>query len=441
MYVRIFQRGLAVVAKHRNFRMKAIAKLLSDSNYDIVTLQEVWVAKDFTLLKEAVKETLPYSAYFYSGALGSGLAILSKFPIISTSYHRYTLNGKPLKLLHGDFYVGKGVGSILVNHPVIGLLEVFTTHLHGGYGPKDIYKAHRATECWQLAHLLRSSAAMGRHIILSGDFNLIPTSYNYRLISDHGFMTDSWLQLHGEPDPCKFPLESITPDVYTQYFGFTCNSPFNNFSRYWDGGKDTNARQFLGKRLDYIFYRQTTQFNCIESKVVMTDFIPNSQMNYSDHFGVASVFAISHPVQTNASLSPSLSTNLCHPNYTQLSPTLIDEVLDVLKKDLRRSKKESQAILYLFFILIIVHIIFYILLIVLPSILSLRFNTAVPTIVVTVIDGLLMTGTGFLIPICLIVGFAFGRIEQRSLLQFINEVDALRRNLLMPENQQQQQLV
>jgi sphingomyelin phosphodiesterase 2 len=71
-----------------------------------------------------------------------------------------------LKFLHGDYYVGKGCGTALVNHPQLGLLEIFNTHLHAGYGPKDQYKAHRATECWQLANLLRCSAAMGRHIIM-----------------------------------------------------------------------------------------------------------------------------------------------------------------------------------------------------------------------------------------------------------------------------------
>lgn len=98
--------------------------------------------------------------------LGSGLVIITKFPIIATNYHRFALNGYPLKLLHGDYYVGKGVGSVLVDHPKLGLLQIFNTHLHGGYGPKDRYKAHRATECWQLVHLLRNSAAMGRHILL-----------------------------------------------------------------------------------------------------------------------------------------------------------------------------------------------------------------------------------------------------------------------------------
>lgn len=63
-----------------------------------------------------------------SGTLGSGLAILSRFPILSSSYLKFTLAGRPLKVLQGDFYVGKGCGSICIDHPDIGLMDIYTTH-------------------------------------------------------------------------------------------------------------------------------------------------------------------------------------------------------------------------------------------------------------------------------------------------------------------------
>lgn len=161
------------------------------SSYDIITLQEVWVQKDYEYLVEKLRYNLPHAKFFYryiihfffffvhrnlslyiiySGALGSGLAIFSKYPIISTAYHPYVLNGKPLKLLHCDYYVGKGCATATVDHPQLGLLDIYNTHLHAGYGPEDPYKAHRATQCWQLANLLRTSAAMGRHIIMVTTF-------------------------------------------------------------------------------------------------------------------------------------------------------------------------------------------------------------------------------------------------------------------------------
>ncbi|GAN09606.1 DNase I-like protein [Mucor ambiguus] len=370
--------GLAVVAKHREFRLRAIAKALEQQNCDIITLQEVWVQKDFEYIQETVKQTLPHTAYFYSGALGSGLAILSRFPIISTTYHRYALNGKPLKFWHGDYYVGKGVGSALVDHPTIGLLEIFNTHLHAGYGPKNQYKAHRATECWQLANILRQSAAMGRQIVMSGDFNSVPSSFNYRLIRDHGFMSDSWLQLHGEPDADQFDMDHITPDAYTQYFGFTCNSPYNTFSRYYDHGDSTNAKKLLGKRLDYIFYRHSPQLTCIESKVVLTGLVPDSSMSFSDHFGVVSIFSTTQQ-QQEKEMAP-IASLLCHPNYTHLQRSIIQEILDELRQDQDNAK-----------------IVFYILIVVLPTTLS--YHGPLPVVLITVFDGALMNLTSLLIPV------------------------------------------
>lgn len=53
------------VAKHRRFRIEEIAKFISTQDYDIITLQEVWVGKDLEYIKEAVQHKLPYCKYFY----------------------------------------------------------------------------------------------------------------------------------------------------------------------------------------------------------------------------------------------------------------------------------------------------------------------------------------------------------------------------------------
>ncbi|CEG82152.1 hypothetical protein RMATCC62417_16268 [Rhizopus microsporus] len=220
-------RCLPIVSKHKSTRLAAIAKILSNGYYDIVALQEIWVYNDFEFLRKNVKDVFPFAKYFHSGVFGSGLAVFSKFPIISSSFYPFILNGKPLQVFHGDYYVGKGVGTVRLNHPQLGYLDVFNTHLHAGYG--DRYKAHRAAQCWQLANLLRAFVIAGNHVVMTGDLNSIPDSLNYRLIRDHGLLTDSWTQTY---DP-----------------GFTCNSPFNTFSRYYQ--KDNVA---AGKRLDYILY-------------------------------------------------------------------------------------------------------------------------------------------------------------------------------------------
>ena len=72
---------------------------------------------------------LVFTHYYRSGTLGSGLAILSRFPILSSFYLKFTLAGKPLKVFQGDFYVGKGCGSVCIDQPEIGLIDIYTTHV------------------------------------------------------------------------------------------------------------------------------------------------------------------------------------------------------------------------------------------------------------------------------------------------------------------------
>ncbi len=64
---------------------------------------------------------------------GTGLLIISKYPIIETMYKAFTLNGKPYKFWHGDYFVCKGVGLARVVTPYGGMVDVYTTHLHANY--------------------------------------------------------------------------------------------------------------------------------------------------------------------------------------------------------------------------------------------------------------------------------------------------------------------
>jgi sphingomyelin phosphodiesterase 2 len=52
------------VSKYRKERIAAIAQALSDSSYDIVALQELWVYSDYELIKRKVANKLPYAKFF-----------------------------------------------------------------------------------------------------------------------------------------------------------------------------------------------------------------------------------------------------------------------------------------------------------------------------------------------------------------------------------------
>ncbi|OAC99274.1 hypothetical protein MUCCIDRAFT_148779, partial [Mucor lusitanicus CBS 277.49] len=284
--------GLNIVAKKRKFRLKAIADRVGQEHYDIVALQEVWMWEDFDYIKEQTRDVLPYTKYFHSGTLGSGLAILSRFPILSSSYLKFTLAGKPLKVFQGDFYVGKGCGSVCIDHPQVGLIDVYTTHVTG-YGKHDDYEAQRITECWQIANSVRASAAQGRHVILAGDFNSIPTSHCYQILKNHGFMTDSWLEMHKDTmadSLGRLERDQLTASECIQLFGITCDSPLDTWTKHLL--KQQPYAKDIGDRLDYIFYRRTPEITCQQSRVAFEEYIPDTQMSFSDHFAAHSIFRI-----------------------------------------------------------------------------------------------------------------------------------------------------
>lgn len=127
--------GLAYLSKARQFRIGHIADRIAKGDWDIVALQEIWVeSDDWRLLRSKCSSRLPYSKFFLSGAFGSGLAILSRFPIKATHTHPYTLNGLPIHVGHGDWFVGKAAGSVTLDLGGGFLVDVFDTHVsRAGY--------------------------------------------------------------------------------------------------------------------------------------------------------------------------------------------------------------------------------------------------------------------------------------------------------------------
>lgn len=64
-----------------------------------------------------------------SGALGSGLAIFTRYPIISAQALPYSLSGLPLAVIAGDFFVNKAAGNVVILHPQLGEVEIWNTHV------------------------------------------------------------------------------------------------------------------------------------------------------------------------------------------------------------------------------------------------------------------------------------------------------------------------
>lgn len=65
----------------------------------------------------------------FRGALGSGLAIFTRFPLIAAHALPYSLSGSPAQAFAGDFFVKKAAGNVVILHPVLGEVEIWNTHV------------------------------------------------------------------------------------------------------------------------------------------------------------------------------------------------------------------------------------------------------------------------------------------------------------------------
>lgn len=55
--------------------------------------------------------------------------MFSRYPIIDANILPYSLNGSPLDVIGGDWFVGKAVASVVLKHPILGEVEFLNTHV------------------------------------------------------------------------------------------------------------------------------------------------------------------------------------------------------------------------------------------------------------------------------------------------------------------------
>ncbi|KAI0639958.1 Endonuclease/exonuclease/phosphatase [Trametes polyzona] len=429
--------GLKYVSKHRKERVAAIANALAASDYDVITLQELWVFADYEYVRDAVSKRLPYSKFFYSGALGAGLVIFSRFPIIAATIHAYSLNGSPIDVAAGDWFVGKAAASILFAHPVLGHVQVYNTHLFakGGDEGPEYQKAHRLVNAWEFAKLARQSAELGRYVIAAGDFNSVPTSLPMSIIRDHAGLTDAWAVTHlNTPEPTL--ANPPSPQDAIRIHGVTADSPLNSYS----AGKPLEplARKFQGKRLDYVFFRQPTKPDApvlrpVDTRVVFTDLVPGSTFSHSDHFGLEVTFAIDTPANGGSStdaLKPASLQSPHEPSYVlssvanpqppapalapDISPESLTKTLVSLTARYRYAQAQARTQLTVFALC-------------LALLLAIVVGSAwLPRSWINPVFVLLTVALAWLATTMLYIGFVYGNWEVNALTNIIEELELYR---------------
>ena len=166
--------------------MEAIVQTLAPLQPDLIGFQEAFHEKDRAILAKGLKSIgLEYSHYFSSGLVGSGLYIVSRYPIEATFFHRFTVGGKWYKPWHGDWWAGKGIAMVRVKLPQGGYLHFYDTHGHANYGGHEYDKvvASNLEEC---AAFIRKSSVDGIPTIVTGDFNCTVTSSQFSGMREKG---------------------------------------------------------------------------------------------------------------------------------------------------------------------------------------------------------------------------------------------------------------
>ncbi|HOA22398.1 MAG TPA: endonuclease/exonuclease/phosphatase family protein [Aggregatilineales bacterium] len=251
-------------ARDRAARIRAVAGYLARADLDVVAIQEAWLPADRrTLIAGAAQGGLIHARTYNPALAGSGLMILSRWPVVESGFTPYLLNGDPFT---PDFYAPKGIAHARLDAP-FGPLDVYTTHAlaqHSNIGGVDRYQPHRIAQMVQFARLVVNRSA-GAPALALADFNVLPGSPGYRVFLTLGGFGEAFASV-------RPAVPAITYDSRNPY-----------------------APQTLTRRLDYIFYRggPSLALRPTAAEITHRDTPRGSGLPaYSDHYGVLATFEV-----------------------------------------------------------------------------------------------------------------------------------------------------
>jgi len=262
--------------------MSEIAKQLlhGPDRYDIIGLQELWMSEDYRFLSAQLRHKYPHSAYSYSGAVGSGLALFSRYPIRSTQFRRYSVGGRPEHIFKGDWFAAKGIAISQILMPNGEILALLNTHMAASYnrtvGGYDCYETHRLVHAYEFGRAMQEASLMADRVVGFGDFNLQPASAAYRafLSDEAGFINPSGARW----------VRSAFNDLYgsePQSF----NALQNTYSKSHE----------QSQAIDHIF---SVSLRPVSAKMTMTGRVPHYNISLSDHFGISATFELDERSET-----------------------------------------------------------------------------------------------------------------------------------------------
>jgi endonuclease/exonuclease/phosphatase family metal-dependent hydrolase len=255
-------------------RLRSIGARLPALALDVMAFQEVWTAGARRRLQRAGREAGLVHAWGPDARVGgSGLLLLSRWPILASRLTAFSLRGHPERLNHGDYYGGKGYAWLRLDAPE-GPVSVVDTHLHARYA-SDVQHEYVPQRVGQVVQLAVGTLPVQDPLIAVGDFNFTDRHVEYRLLTDLTGLRDVAREL-GNPQPTV-----------------TRANPLRR-SRKPD------------RRVDYVFTRDGQRGQVLSRSVerIFDEPAPAPLPGYSDHAGVLAELEITPVEQPPPPWSP-----------------------------------------------------------------------------------------------------------------------------------------
>jgi endonuclease/exonuclease/phosphatase family metal-dependent hydrolase len=237
-------------------RMRSIGARLPDLSLDVIAFQEVWTAGVRRRLRRAGREAGLVHAWGPAARIGgSGLLLLSRWPILASRLTAFSLRGHPERVTHGDYYGQKGYAWLRLATPA-GPISVVDTHLHARY-TSDVSHEYVPQRVGQIVQLALGTQSITEPLIAAGDFNFTDRHV------EHGLLTD----LTGLRDVARETGNAQATVLHT--------NPLRN-------------SQKPDRRVDYVFARDGEHARVVTRSVqrIFDGPVPQPAGAYSDHAGV-----------------------------------------------------------------------------------------------------------------------------------------------------------
>ncbi|HUT52496.1 MAG TPA: endonuclease/exonuclease/phosphatase family protein [bacterium] len=214
------------------------------------------------------------TAHYVKRGYGTGVLVISRFPIEAADYTPYHTAGA---VYDPEHYSGKGIIHCRLATPA-GPLEFFATHpiarfkylydQNGAHVDRDRKTVDRLLEMERIARvILKKADPAARSVILAGDLNVSPDMWGYQYLLARTGMTDSYAALHpGESGSTYSPENTYVDKEWYQIDHVLCLNR--------EGGAGT----WLSPKSSAVVFKETVPLR------------NGKQVNLSDHFGLFTVF-------------------------------------------------------------------------------------------------------------------------------------------------------